>query len=382
MPQIALVKSSREIVIFEENDVAEEILIAEEAYWPVWMPTGAGLSLSLVNSNSGTSTVEMFDTDGNYSKNLFQTSTDVQPVIAPEVPHFCLPAPTGDFLATIAPGKAGLTLYVTEINGLVIGDPILSGAPLFVSWSPDGDRLAVHSGLNLSVLELRDGRASIPVSADARGFRVAAWTPKGELIFAEPLDSQAESVAIRMWDQENSKAETLYEIEGGVAFSFRPGTGELNFARTRDPETGVFDSIWSLNLEKGESEPKQWVNGPVSSFFWSPNGEKLAVIRPAPSGSARYAVSVVDSNGTFLGATEPFTPSTEMQTMFAFFDQYELSHRLWSPDSGNLLVSGRLHPEGPAPAFFGTPEDSIFSWPPKKFSPFERIAAGRFACYA
>ena len=65
MPQIALVKSSREIVIFEENDVADEILIAEEAYWPVWMPKGAGLSLSLVNSNSGTSTVEMFDTDGN-----------------------------------------------------------------------------------------------------------------------------------------------------------------------------------------------------------------------------------------------------------------------------------------------------------------------------
>ena len=382
MSQVALVKPSREVVIFEENDVADETLVAKEAFWPVWMPAGAGLSLSLVNSSAGTSTVEMFDTNGNYLKNLFQTSTDVQPVIAPEVPHFCLPAPTGDFLATIAPGKAGLTLYVTEINGLVIGDPILNGAPLFISWSPDGDRLAVHSGLNLSVLELQGGRASIPVSADARGFRVAAWTPQGGLVFAEPLDSQASSVAIRVLDKEKDKAETLYEIEGGVAFAFRPGTEELSFSRTRDPETGVFDSIWSLNLEKRDREPKQWVNGPISSFFWSPTGEKLAVVRPAPSGSARCAVNVVDSNGTFLAATEPFIPSAEMQTMFAFFDQYELSHRLWSPDGGNLVVSGRLHTEGPAPAFFGTPEDSIFSWIPQKFSPFERIAAGRFACYA
>ena len=382
MSQIILVKPSREVVILEENDVVDETLVVDEAYWPVWMPGGAGLFLSLVNSSDGTSAVEMFDENGNYLKNLFQTSTNVQPVIAPELPHFCLPAPTADFLAIIAPGKAGLTLYVTEINGLVIGDPILSGAPLFISWSPDGNRLAVHSGLNLSVLELQDGRTSIPVSADARGFRTAAWTPQGGLIFSEPMDSQAASVAIRVWDKEKSKSETLYEIEGGVAFAFRPGTGELNFSRTRAPETGVFDSIWSLNLEKRDREPKQWVNGPVSSFFWSPNGEKLAVIRPAPSGAAHYVVNVVDSDGTFLGATEPIIPSAEMQTMFAFFDQYELAHRLWSPDSGNLLVSGRLHTEGPAPAFFGTPEDSIFSWTPKKFSPFERIAAGRFACYA
>ncbi|MEE3228319.1 MAG: hypothetical protein VX237_04385, partial [Chloroflexota bacterium] len=72
MSQVALVKPSREVVIFEENDVADETLVAKEAFWPVWMPAGAGLSLSLVNSSAGTSTVEMFDTNGNYLKNLFQ----------------------------------------------------------------------------------------------------------------------------------------------------------------------------------------------------------------------------------------------------------------------------------------------------------------------
>ncbi len=382
MSQIALVKPSYEVVILEEANTDNEILLAEKAYWPIWMPEGKGLVVSQVDSTAESSAIEMFNSSGTYIRNLFQTSNGVQAVIAPEVPHFCLPSPTGELLAIIAPGKAGLTLYITETDGLIIGDPVLSGAPLFISWSLDGKKLAIHSGINLSILEFKDGRASIPISADARGFRVAAWNRQGDLVFAEPVDAHAESVSIRVWAKENPKIETLCEVEGGVAFSFRPSTEELNFARTRDPDTGVFDSIWKLDLANKNSDAEKWIDGPISSFFWSPDGEKLGVIRPASAGSLRYVINAFDRKGGLLGATEPLTPSTEMQTMFAFFDQYGLAHDIWSPDSDNLLVSGRLSTEGPAPAFFGTPKDGIFTWTPERFSPFKRIAAGRFACYA
>ena len=174
--------------------------IARAGFWPAWRPGHDAVSLSAVTGEGDRqrSAVEMLDLEGNHLRTLYESPLGGEAVIAPNVPHYALWSPGGDRLALVAQGRAGLTLFLSEADGPLIADPIQTGAPLFIAWSPDGRRLAVHAGVNLSVLELAEARASRPISADARGFRTPAFSDDGDLLaFATP-DSAGEGVVVRV----------------------------------------------------------------------------------------------------------------------------------------------------------------------------------------
>ena len=157
--------------------------LARAGFWPAWRPGHDAVTLSVVveEGKQQRSAIEMLDLEGNHLRTLYESPLG-DAVIAPNVPHYALWSPGGDLLALVATGSAGLTLYLSEADGPLIADPIQTGAPLFLAWSPDGRRLAVHAGVNLSVLELAEARASRPISADARGFRTPAFSDDGELL--------------------------------------------------------------------------------------------------------------------------------------------------------------------------------------------------------
>jgi len=92
--------------------------------------------------------------------------------------------------------------------------------------------------------------------------------------------------------------------------------------------------------------------GECLAFVWSPSGEHLAVLLPTPrDGHASWLV--LDRDGEPAKRFPAFEPSPEFSMAIAFFDQYALSHRLWSADGTRLLACGRMQLNGTPPELLG-----------------------------
>ncbi len=348
--------------------------LARAGFWPAWRPGHDAVTLSVVvqEGKQQRSAIEMLDLEGNHLRTLYESPLGGDAVIAPNVPHYAIWSPGGDLLALVATGSAGLTLYLSEADGPLIADPIQTGAPLFLAWSPDGRRLAVHAGVNLTVLELAEARASRPISADARGFRTPAFSDDGELLaFATP-DGTGDGVVVKVASGPAGETQAIHELPGGVALAFRPGTRTLTVAVTTHPASGAFDELWAIDLAAG-AEPRLLLKRPFASIFWDPTGEKLAFVVPSTTGDSTVSLHARTAAGEFLGASPSFLPSSDFQTMAGFFDQYARSHRLWAPDGSAFLAGGRLLTDSPAAAFGDGSRDAILCWRPERGAPIERI---------
>ena len=351
--------------------------LAPSGRWPAWRPGHEALALSVVSGarEERRSAVELLDFEGNHLRNLFESAPGVDAVIAPNVPHYALWSPTGEVLTLVAPGRAGLTLFLSEADGPIIADPIQSGGPLFLAWSPDGRRLAIHAGVNLSILELAEARASRPISADARGFRTPAFSDDGELLaFATP-DASGDGVALKVSSGSGESSRTVDELPGGVTLAFRPGTRTLTVAVSLRPASGAFDQLWTFDLASDE-EPQLLLRRPFVGFFWDPAGEKLALVVPSTTGDGNVSIHARSADGSLLGASPMFVPSPDYQTVVGFFDQYGRSHPLWAPDGSAFLVGGRQLTDSPAAMYGSGSHDAVMSWTPGRGSPFERLSEG------
>ena len=351
--------------------------LAPSGHWPAWRPGHEAISVSIVSGlgDERRSAVELLDLEGNHLRSLFESPSGVDALIAPNVPHYALWSPTGEVLALVAQGRAGLTLFLSEADGPIIADPIQTGGPLFLAWSPDGRRLAVHAGVNLSVLELAEARASRPISADARGFRTPAFSDDGELLaFATP-DASGDGVALRVAGASGESSRVLDELPGGVSLAFRPGSRTLTVAVTRRPASGAFDELWAFDLgASGEAE--LLIRRPFAGFFWDPTGEKFALVVVASTGDGTVSLHARSGEGEFLGASPPFLPSADYQTAVGFFDQYGRSHPLWAPDGSLFLAGGRLLTDSRAAMFGDRSCDAVMVWAPGRGVPFDRVSEG------
>lgn len=104
---------------------------------------------------------------------------------------------------------------------------------------------------------------------------------------------------------------------------------------------------------------------PVLAFFWAPDGQTIAYLtldlpsRPVRAGytnganghtpeaqlanRVRLAVSLLDTRRAERRRLAQFAPLELFVAQFLpFFDQYALSHRLWSPDSAALVLPAEL----------------------------------------
>ena len=373
---IVVAEPGRAVTLLRREDEGwRAARLARSGYWPAWRPGREQIALSVVHGEGKRqrSAVELLDLEGNYLRTLFESPAGVDAVIAPNVPHYALWSPGGDLLTLVAQGSAGLTLFVSEAEGPLIADPVQTGGPLFLAWSPDGRRLAVHAGVNLSVLELAEARASRPVSADARGFRTPAFSDDGEILaFATP---NAGGVIVHVADVAGGSSEALHELPGGVALAFRPGTRTLTVAVTTRPASGAFDELWALAPGGGDA-PRLLLRRPFVGAFWDPAGERLALLTPSSTGDGAVSLHARTAEGAFLGASPPFAPSPDYQTLAGFFDQYARSHRLWAPDGSGFLAGGRLLTDAPAAAFSDGSHDALLHWTPERGAPLEPIGEG------
>jgi TolB protein len=151
------------------------------------------------------------------------------------------------------------------------------------------------------------------------------------------------------------------DLPGAVAFSWSPDSTQVAY-RTLTREEGAGPLVV---LDAGTGDEVARSSAGVLGFFWSPDSGRVAYLTLSPtqgSPSAQQPGEIVSaaSDRSSLAAQNQvatldwiiwdiatnaelrvarFVPTTEMIYLISYFDQFNQSHRLWSPDSRYLVYA-------------------------------------------
>lgn len=347
--------------------------------WPAWRPGAQQLATSIIElSEPLSSSIQLVHLDGTPPVELYRSAEGVVPVIAPRVPHYIMWSPGGEHLAVVAQGEFGLQLEFVPPSDPGHRYVVETGAPIFGSWSPDGRSFASHIGRALTLFHLADGTVTrTSIEEKTAGFRTPIFTADGaHVLYAVAADP---GVAVYAYAVHTGERRELARFGGGVALSAL-GDGFVSVAVTRQPESGVFDGLWLLD-PGAPHDRRLLARGPFASAFWSPTSDRVALLVPSQVGDGRYGLHVRDRDGHPIAASDAFVPSQDLRTLLGFWDQYALSHPLWSPDGSLLAVSGRL-PTDAVSSSFGDPIGGyVLLWPPARREPFRSLTPGELAFF-
>jgi dipeptidyl aminopeptidase/acylaminoacyl peptidase len=273
-------------------------------------------------------------------------------------------APGGDHLLATQARSGGIDLVILDRAGHVTVRTDLP-APSQYAWSPDGRRVAVLWGVDVTAgltdpdpliqfgaLDVRldlipaDGSPSTSAAlarfSFARDVRGLAWSPDGKQVALAGViaTGTSEGVESHIWiiDPETGDAEQVTSDPG--AFDYAPAwsrDGRLYFAR----HDGNGHSMWRLDRD-GLNPVKvaDW-NGYVGTILPSRDGSRLAVINQAISPRAdsgpiqqpRIGVLEVDS-GAVTELLPPGKPSLDSSIAWGLDD----ASVVWMDSSLNPLA--------------------------------------------
>lgn len=272
------------------------------------------------------------------------------------------------FLANNARNLIGLNVVAGD--GSDDSRLLATGSPFYWDWSNDGRQLLIHSGRTrsdktLALIDIeggtRAGNLAVPGDFQAPGIGQDGryWA------FAEQaLDGLSALVVVDTQTGERR----IFEQAGSLALSWSPAQDHIAFTN------GAIDShpFWGPLrwLDVATEEIRLLSTQTVLAFFWSPDGRSIAFItlsrdenddsinayKPdSRRRASRVAVapirqpnrgmltlSVVEvetGNGMRLLDFQP--TAVYLSQFLPFFDQYALSHRIWSPDSGAIVLPVR-----------------------------------------
>ena len=249
---------------------------------------------------------------------------------------------------------------------------IQSGSPLYWTWAGP-DRLLVHSGVEggdgfFGTIGL-DGAALERSAVTPGSFRVPALTADGSFrAFTSP--GSPEQVVVESTDGATRHATTVF---GTTALDFGSAGDELAFIAPSAAGRAVGLPIGPLRLIDAASGVVRTVLADsVAAFFWSPDGATLAALQIAQPGDDNVAdgggVILARASGTGTSRTPPVgaaaaVPGVPLRLVFVtvgsgvirsqktvqvsdafvqqllpYFDQYALSHHLWSPDGASIVL--------------------------------------------
>jgi TolB protein len=221
------------------------------------------------------------------------------------------------------------------------------GSPFYTTFSPDGQSILMHrNNILLEVYDIGTSTSRMIEERSSGTFQTAAWSPVDDrLLYGIPNSEQTTNLVVN----QNGSVQTIAAgLSGAVAFAWSPD-GTLIAYRTRT-QRGL-DPVIVINARTGRVISSGGQD--VFAFWWSPDSRKLAflsVLRPgdaamvsrepvqnAPNVRVRWVV--MDANSGALTSFEPFVPNYELAYFANYFDQFAVSHAIWSPDSRYIVYS-------------------------------------------
>jgi TolB protein len=347
--------------------------------FPAWSPAGNMLA-TIAASREGGQIVVVEDSLEPNSTVIYNS--------AQEAPFYLYWSPNGEVVSFLANHPSGIALHLANARAAT-SDLYALGSPFYWQWSADSEELLVHIGLVGDDTRLAFIPATMPLS-DVRArfdgldnleppglFRAPGIASSGNYLAYASQDASGNSrVIVQSYPDVINTDATRREFphRGLTALAWNPMNDVLAFTSPDVQSPHSFGTLRLLDAETGDLEVVS--DDLVIAFFWSPDGRYLAYLTPVQvqgEGVAQLRdelpndellndeltaqgltaqnqgfvldVVVVDVTTEVL---EPqflysFTPTQVFMNQFIpFFDQYALSHRVWSPTSDALALSAAV----------------------------------------
>lgn len=289
-----------------------------------------------------------------------------------ERPFYMYWLPDGSALSFLGTHGTGLGLHLVSRDG---GETRLltTGQPCFWAWAPTSDRALIHTGATLQTARLAfatpEGLSERATPARPGLFQSPGIAPSGRLWAFGEIDA-ADVTRLVIAGGERAIA---VPHAGVAALSWSPVEDRLAFISPLVAAHHYYGPLRLVDARTGTT--RALASDTVLAFFWSPDGRFIAYLTLTSAAErARVAAGSIASTHYTNGHTNghappqsqltqeqretimlslwvvevasgqrrmlaPFQPPELFVTQFMpFFDQYALSHRLWSPDSSALVL--------------------------------------------
>jgi TolB protein len=307
--------------------------------WPTWAPDGSRLAfLRLLVDSGDTLTLAQIwivGPDGADLQKVWE-ATDQEPI-------YLAWAPNSALIALLVHTEDNLEVIVVDTSGATMPRRVARGNPLYFVWSPDSREILLNAGSarsSISPTDLAIVRLGPPDESRSLGvvpgdFRAPAWSLDGERIaFVTSGPDRTGTVAVG--SPSGGDLTKLASVTAETALALSPDGDRLAWGSRSDSNRLFYDG---LDVIKTDGQDRVRVtNDPVVAFYWSPDGQHLAYIT-LDRNEQTFIWYVADAAGKSPRRLTAFLPTEEQIRQLAFFDQYAISHGLWSPDGHSLVYA-------------------------------------------
>lgn len=331
--------------------------------FPAWSPDGSHIAaIGRTRGSAGVFVLPIAPSD-----NAADNAARALYVCNMQRPFYLYWSPNSHIISFLAAHPQGLGLHLVERSSghhrlLTVGQPC------YWDWTPSSKQVLIHTGGNgkSARLEYIDIQSADRDEEFARPglFQAPGVAPSGQRCAFDEEDNDGDRHVVIT--QRTNATRTTVDHEGAVALGWCPTRDHLAFTSPTAPVSHFYGPLRLLNAET--RQVYTLTDDTVLAFFWSPDGNHIAYLtlarqpqRQEPDGSRTNGsytnghsphqnhpqqqpdpilhLWVVDTEHKQRRLLTTFQPSEEFIIQFMpFFDQYMLSHRIWSPASDALVV--------------------------------------------
>jgi TolB protein len=331
--------------------------------FPAWSPDGS--QVAAVRSSDSAMVILVFNAGD------VMSGARVKPIVIFRsnrvAPFYLFWTPDGRDVSFLASQSGELSLRIAPadgsapVDGSGPGAIIRTGHPFYYDWI-GGDRLLAHIGNGPDAFLgeiLLNGDAAGPAIGGPGDFHSAVANRDGSSIaFVRAGQVGRGHVVVSARDGSDEHALLVF---GTAAVVFDPTGGTIASIGPVRPQAPAGFPIGPVRLIDTKSgDVRTLIDGFVVGFWWSPDGKTMAALRVQPKVSSgqssplplderparEFRLLFVDvATGQVRSQPVVHPGDLFVEGLMANFDQYALSHHVWSPDSSSFLLS-EVGPDG------------------------------------
>ncbi len=317
--------------------------------WPTWANDGQLAYFKTVLGRDGSeSTDVMVSPDGITSGVSAYHAPDRSFTYASWAPQGC--GVDCHDLAVLLGQSSGFDVQVVHAaGGHTSNRSVGQGSPFYFSWSPDGAQMLwQRDNQQFAIYDLSQNQISRTLTQTPGATFAPAWSPVDDRLLLGALNGGKTDLVVANGAQTSTLAS---QLANPIWFSWSPNGQQVAYIDRQGP-------LLVLDAASGKIVTRSPVSG-VMAFFWSPDSAHLAYVTlsspagtfsAADSANPRLAAqaqnaptslawSVLDVADGANRRYSSFVPTSDLVYLLTYFDQFAPSHRLWSPDSRDLVFA-------------------------------------------